>query len=344
MNLSSLRPAAGTLAVLLLAASSARAEDVVAPPVPPAPPKVASPEAAKEAVAMLGELKVPAATVWAIEKSFLADVKKRAPNMQVTPEQRARLRRDIASREIQGVLIEKLAQDRKAEAPAGQVDKDLEMFKKDLAERNGMSYEEFLTQAHKTDEEFRRFCGAKAALEKSVSEGITDAEVQSFLPLRRSSHVLFMYKGSTRSQATRSKDEAKKLADDALAKIKADPNFDFAKLAEESSDCPSGKQAKGDLDFSPRQGGMVEEFAAALYKIPKVGDYSDVVETPFGYHILRLTALKDLGEFKEQLAESRKQAVYGKVAKLVQQELGEKNEKLKFNEELLSMLPPEQEK
>jgi parvulin-like peptidyl-prolyl isomerase len=344
MNLSSLRPARRALAVLLLAAPYALAVEVVAPPVPPPPPKVASPEAAKEAVATLGELKIPASTVWAIEKSFLADVKKRAPNMLVTPEQRARLRRDIASREIQGALIEKLAQERKLTAPAEEIEKDIESFKKELAERNGMSYEEFLTQAHKTDVEFRRFCGAKAALEKSVSEGVTDAEVQSLLPLRRCSHVLYMYKGSARSQATRSKEEAKKLADEALAKIKADPAFDFGKLAEEVSDCPSGKQAKGDLDFSPRQGGMVEEFAAVLYKIPKVGDYSDVVETPFGYHILKLTALKDLGELKEKLAECRKQAIFGKVAKLIQQEMGEKNEKIKLNEELLSMLPPEPEK
>lgn len=100
----------------------------------------------------------------------------------------------------------------------------------------------------------------------------------------RASHILLMYKGSMRSSATRTKEEARTQIDALLAKINAGATF--ADVARANSDCPSGKQG-GDLgNFGPGQ--MVPEFEKATYAL-EVGMTSPVIETPFGYHLIQRT-------------------------------------------------------
>lgn len=101
------------------------------------------------------------------------------------------------------------------------------------------------------------------------------------------SHILIAYKGADRADAsiTRTKEEAKKRADELLAKLKA-PGADFAALAKENSDGPSGPKG-GDLGTFGK-GSMAKPFEEAAWKL-KVGEISGVVETGFGYHIIKRT-------------------------------------------------------
>lgn len=100
----------------------------------------------------------------------------------------------------------------------------------------------------------------------------------------RASHILLMYQGSMRSTATRSKDEALK----AINALKDDVagGADFGDLARKFSDCPSGEEG-GDLGFFPR-GAMVREFDEAAFAL-QAGEVSDVIETPFGFHLIQRT-------------------------------------------------------
>lgn len=102
-------------------------------------------------------------------------------------------------------------------------------------------------------------------------------------------HLLVMYKGGRRApeNVTRTKEEAKARATEAQKKAK-DGKIKFEDLVKEYSDEPKAGERGGDLGTFAK-GSMVPEFQAALEKI-KIGEVSDVVETPFGFHVILRTA------------------------------------------------------
>lgn len=69
-------------------------------------------------------------------------------------------------------------------------------------------------------------------------------------------------------------------------KVRLDNGENFATLAMENSDCPS-KTKGGDLGFFDRQQ-MVAPFSEAAFAL-QPGQTSDVVQTRFGYHLIRMT-------------------------------------------------------
>jgi peptidyl-prolyl cis-trans isomerase D len=81
----------------------------------------------------------------------------------------------------------------------------------------------------------------------------------------------------------------KKTADDLLTQLRADPGK-FAELAKQYSQDPGSKDNGGDLGFFAR-GAMVKPFEEAVFKL-KPGQMSGLVESDFGYHIIKLIAIK----------------------------------------------------
>ena len=100
----------------------------------------------------------------------------------------------------------------------------------------------------------------------------------------RASHILLMYAGSARSSATRSKDEAQTQINTIAQKLEG--GADFADMAKQHSDCPSSAKG-GDLGQFGK-GQMVKPFEDAAWAL-EVGGVSGVVETQFGYHIIKRT-------------------------------------------------------
>ncbi len=97
-------------------------------------------------------------------------------------------------------------------------------------------------------------------------------------------HILIMHTDSegTSPLIKRTKEEAKALADKLTLELKG--GAEFAKLAQDNSDCPS-KAHGGDLgSFKPAD--MAEAFSKAVDEA-KVGEITGPVETPYGYHIIK---------------------------------------------------------
>lgn len=99
------------------------------------------------------------------------------------------------------------------------------------------------------------------------------------------SHILVSYANALRSTETRTKDEAKSLADSLLNVIKNDSSK-IETLAKDFSDDPSAQTNNGDLGWFT-DGTMVYTFNEFVQdnKVGTVG----MVETPFGYHIIKVT-------------------------------------------------------
>lgn len=98
------------------------------------------------------------------------------------------------------------------------------------------------------------------------------------------SHILVAYAEALRAEpsVTRTRAEAKAKAEELHQKLTA--GADFAALARTDSDDSSGKRGGSLGSFGP--GKMVKEFDDAVAALP-VGGLSAVVETPFGFHVIR---------------------------------------------------------
>jgi peptidyl-prolyl cis-trans isomerase C len=114
------------------------------------------------------------------------------------------------------------------------------------------------------------------------------------------SHILLAFKPEDT-------DVTKAVKKKEIEKIRADilAGADFAAVAGEKSDCPSGKRG-GDLGSFAR-GQMVPEFETAAFS-QEVGAVGNVVETQFGYHLIKVTdrqqaGIRPLTQVKDQLQE-----------------------------------------
>lgn len=120
---------------------------------------------------------------------------------------------------------------------------------------------------------------------------VTDEEVRAFYDQQkdqfnepekvRASHILV----SVETDAPEAdKAAARQKIGDILAQLQA--GADFAELAKQYSNCPSNQKG-GDLGFFPR-GVMVTAFEDVTFTLAE-GAVSEIVETPFGYHLITVT-------------------------------------------------------
>jgi len=93
---------------------------------------------------------------------------------------------------------------------------------------------------------------------------------------------------------TRADKLAKEQIDDIYAELVKNPDR-FEKLAQEKSNCPSGKRDNGKLPAFDKNGETIDgagqldpDFTAAAFKLEKAGEFTKPVHTQFGYHIIKL--------------------------------------------------------
>jgi parvulin-like peptidyl-prolyl isomerase len=136
-------------------------------------------------------------------------------------------------------------------------------------------------------------------------------------------HILIMTQGKTDAE----KAAARKKIEDILARVKA--GEDFAALAKEYSEDPGSKD-NGGLYEDFGRGQMVKPFEDAAFSVP-VGEVSGVVETSFGYHILKVVERKkETRPFEEVRAELESRLKDGKQGTAVGDYIKGLKDKAKF--------------
>lgn len=148
-------------------------------------------------------------------------------------------------------------------------------------------------------------------------------------------HILLQFKGTSRSQSDRTKPEALALMGQINNRLTSGESFEA--LAVEFTDDPTGKEGGGDLGWFG-WGKMVGAFQDAAFAL-EPGEVSAVVETPFGFHIIKLEAVRDIrrGSFEEEktaLKNSARKEKSPELGRRANQFLEEQKEKAGF--ELIS--------
>ena len=193
---------------------------------------------------------------------------------------------------------------------SGMTEADLiKLVRKDVVINNFVE-KEVVSKVSVSDADAKKFYDENSAQFKK------DAQVKA-------SHILI---GVEPSASADEKKKAKEKAESVLKDIKA--GKDFAELAKASSTCPSKEQG-GDLGFFGK-GQMVKPFEDAAFGLKK-DEVSGVVETQFGYHVIKLTDKKEaetvpFDEVKEKIVNFLKNQ---KIQKGVQELVAAQRDKVK---------------
>ena len=190
-------------------------------------------------------------------------------------------------------------------------------------------FNEFLKEQSMDLEYFKQSVKKELTLNKLTEKltekvAVTDEEVKVYYDTHqnefisvKASHILLD-----------TKEEAEKM----LQRVKAGENFN--ELAKQNSKDPSAKENGGDLGYF-RHGDMVEPFEKAAFAL-KPGEISEIVQTDFGFHIIKVedSKLDKFEDVKEQLKGSmlndKKSGEYEKLLEEMR-----KNEKIeKFTKNL----------
>lgn len=173
-----------------------------------------------------------------------------------------------------------------------EVDKRFDETKKQV----GDQFDTLLKQQGMKEETFKNMLRAQLAQEKAIEKTITDKELKdNYKPEIKASHIL------VKDEAT-----AKKVKEE-LGQGKS-----FEELAKQYSEDTGSKEKGGDLGFFG-PGKMVKEFEDAAYKLKK-DEVSEPVKSQFGYHIIKVTDIKEPEKsFEQSKADIKKEIVQKKA-------------------------------
>lgn len=127
-------------------------------------------------------------------------------------------------------------------------------------------------------------------------------------------HILISFEGTDRARTARTKTDALAIMGQINNRLSSGESFED--LAGEFTDDPTGKENGGDLGWFG-WGKMVGPFQDAAFSL-NPGEVSDVVETSFGLHIIKLEAKRTVerGSFEEEKNALKQQASREKSAEL----------------------------
>lgn len=317
-----LRTRGMALAFLLALSHSLPAADAPPPAAPPSPPQTTAAPAPTEAPAPVDLL------------NFLPEVVAKGEGFQVSGDDvKKALRMRIGMMQKQGqepdrAMLQRLAYsaaqfliNRKVLVTQSTADgyaPDMKKTLSNLAEQEKQfgekQFAEMLASQGVSREEAAENLAINASVTKWMQEKVThdievsDEEVAKVYEANKAQfgtpakvkafHILVP---TPQGADTAAKKGARSKAERLLQELK--DGGDFAAMAQEHSSCPSGKNG-GDLGYFGK-GQMVPAFEKAAFAL-KEGELSDVVETRFGYHIIKggprqEATTKSMDEMRDQI-------------------------------------------
>ena len=174
-------------------------------------------------------------------------------------------------------------------------DKEVDKKYDEMKKQYGDQFDTLLKQQGIKEETLKTGVRAQLAQEKAIEKTITDKELKdNYKPEIKASHIL------VKDEAT-----AKKVKEE-LGQGKS-----FEELAKQYSEDTGSKEKGGDLGFFGA-GKMVKEFEDAAYKLKK-DEVSEPVKSQFGYHIIKVTDIKEQKPFDEVKGDIKKDLVQKKA-------------------------------
>lgn len=202
---------------------------------------------------------------------------------QIPPEQQEAARSYFSRRIIQGFVSKTLLlnEAKRQNLVADENDRKKYMENiEEMAKKQGMTADEMIKKAPMGEQKAREEIAEGILIEKLI-----DAQVRGKMKKVEDAEV-------AAETTKREQERAAKLAsvpkEIAVIREQLLAGTNFEAIARERSDCPSGKRSDGDLGTFTRNQ-MVKPFSDAAFS-QKVGEIGPVVETPFGFHIIKVTA------------------------------------------------------
>ncbi len=294
-------------------------------PAKPAAPKTTASQKTDIAVTVNGSV--------ITEADIDAKIKPQIDRMSsmMAPNYLEQYRKRMRTQALEGMIIEKLMDEKIKQAGIAVTDKDADDKLKEIAAQQGTTIEKIQSMMKAQGQDFdqvkkqikkglqyEKFMDTQWAGKIDVNEAdakryYEQNKKQSETPEQvKASHILIK---TAPSASDEDKAKAKAKAEQLLKQAKA--GEDFATLAKENSDCPSSSKG-GDLGFF-KKGQMVKAFEDAAFAL-QPGQLSDIVQTQFGYHIIKVTGRKEAGttsfeDAKEKIMQTLKQKKQGEFYK-----------------------------
>jgi len=219
---------------------------------------------------------------------------------QLSPAMAEQYKSRMRAQMLEGMILERLLDEQVTKAGITVSESDVDGRIGEILSRQGMTMDTFksMLQAQGQDiEQVKHEIGKTICYEKLIdtqlpSKDINDVDIIAAYELNKeqynvpeqvqASHILIK-PDTNNPDVNQAKAEAKAKAENLLKELKS--GADFATVAKENSDCPSAARG-GDLGLFSK-GQMVQPFEDVAFAL-KPGELSDVVETQFGYHIIKV--------------------------------------------------------
>jgi len=242
------------------------------------------------------------------------------------------LKKEILENLINRELLYQECQNKGIKVEKTTINEQYELLKKRFPHET--DFKDALSRLNLSEAEMKSQIERDLAIQQLITEKfvqkvtITDKETKAYYDSHpqgfrrpeqvRVSHILISV-DQTADQAQKA--AARKKIEDIQKKL--NKGEDFAALAREFSQCPSGSRG-GDLGYLGRRQ-LVKPIEEVAFALPP-GQVSDIVESPFGYHLIKVIekrpeTLRGYEEIKVKLQEYLKQQLVGKQVDLYIEEL-----------------------